>query len=91
VPGICGANGAAPVGSNGFEKSADMVLLAAGVRPVSELAVSAGVLGGLKNAIKVDRLMQTNVAHIYAAGDCVETWHRIVRKNTYLPLGNHVS
>jgi len=31
--------------------------------------------------------METNVPHIYAAGDCVETWHRLLRKYTYLPLG----
>jgi NADPH-dependent 2,4-dienoyl-CoA reductase/sulfur reductase-like enzyme len=31
--------------------------------------------------------MQTNVEGIYAAGDCVETWHRILRSYTWLPLG----
>jgi NADPH-dependent 2,4-dienoyl-CoA reductase/sulfur reductase-like enzyme len=27
------------------------------------------------------------VADIYAAGDCVETWHRILQRDEYLPLG----
>lgn len=31
--------------------------------------------------------MQTNVPDIYAAGDCGETWHRVLNQNTYLPLG----
>ena len=29
----------------------------------------------------------TNIPGIYAAGDCVETWHRLLNKPTYLPLG----
>ena len=31
--------------------------------------------------------METNIPDVYAAGDCAETRHRILRKNTYLPLG----
>lgn len=74
-------------GSNGFEKSADMVLVATGVRPNSELADSAGVHTGARGAIRVNTSMQTNMPDIYAAGDCVETWHRIFKQYKYLPLG----
>ena len=31
--------------------------------------------------------METNREDIYAAGDCVETWHRILGRSAYLPLG----
>ena len=31
--------------------------------------------------------METNIEDIYAAGDCVETWHNLIEKNMYLPLG----
>src|SRR5258708_34371775 len=31
--------------------------------------------------------METAVPDIYAAGDCVETWHRLLNAPTYLPLG----
>jgi NADPH-dependent 2,4-dienoyl-CoA reductase/sulfur reductase-like enzyme len=31
--------------------------------------------------------METNMPDVYAAGDCAETWHRIVQTNTYMPLG----
>jgi NADPH-dependent 2,4-dienoyl-CoA reductase/sulfur reductase-like enzyme len=31
--------------------------------------------------------METNMKDIYAAGDCVETWHGLTKKYTYLPLG----
>ena len=74
-------------GSNGFRKSADLVLMALGVRPSSGLAARAGILTGARGAIRVNREMATNLRDIYAAGDCVETWHRVARQNTYLPLG----
>ena len=75
------------VGSHGFAKSADLVIMATGVRPASELAAAAGIRTGLKDAIVVDRFMRTNLPDIYAAGDCVETWHRIFQEYKYLPLG----
>jgi NADPH-dependent 2,4-dienoyl-CoA reductase/sulfur reductase-like enzyme len=31
--------------------------------------------------------METNIPDVFAAGDCVETWHRLLAANTYLPLG----
>ncbi len=66
---------------------ADMVLVAAGSRPETNLAQGAGIALGQKGAIRVDRKMQTNLPHIYAAGDCAETYSRLTGKNTYLPLG----
>lgn len=74
-------------GSNGFRKGADLVLMAVGVRPSSELAARAGISTGARGAIRVNREMATNIPDIYAAGDCVETWHQITQKYTYLPLG----
>jgi NADPH-dependent 2,4-dienoyl-CoA reductase/sulfur reductase-like enzyme len=74
-------------GSNSFSAIGDMVLVAAGARPNSRLALPAGVETGLKGAIRVDRSMRTNVPHIFAAGDCVETWHRLLDRYTYMPLG----
>lgn len=74
-------------GTNGFEQSADLVLVAAGVKPASQLAAKAGISTGQKGAIQVDASMQTNISGIYAAGDCVETWHRVLQQYKYLPLG----
>ena len=42
---------------------------------------------GVRNAIRVSCAMETDVPDIYAAGDCVETWHRLLNQPTYLPLG----
>ena len=67
-------------------KQADMVLVVVGVRPDTSLAASAGTTLGVRGAIAVDRGMRTNLPDVYAAGDCVVTWHRLLGE-TYLPLG----
>ncbi len=74
-------------GSKGFIFKADLVLVAVGCRPSSTLASAAGIQTGLRGAIKVNRRMETNVPDIFAAGDCVETWHNLLKRYTYLPLG----
>jgi NADPH-dependent 2,4-dienoyl-CoA reductase/sulfur reductase-like enzyme len=74
-------------GPGDFTCPADMILVAVGARPETEIAVAAGVATGFKRALKVNRRMETNVPDIFAAGDCVETWHRITQSNAYLPLG----
>ena len=75
------------MGSPEFSTSADLVLVAVGVQPQTEIAQSAGIALGVHHAIRVTRAMETNVADIYAVGDCVETWHCLLRQPTYLPLG----
>ena len=74
-------------GSGGFARRVDLVLVVIGARPETRLGADAGVQTGLNGAFKVSRHMETNVTDIYAAGDCVETWHRITGRHTYLPLG----
>ena len=75
------------LGDHGFEEPADLVLVVVGVRPDVELARTAGVKLGERGAIRVDRAMRTNVPHVYAAGDCVQTWHHLTQQHTYMPLG----
>jgi NADPH-dependent 2,4-dienoyl-CoA reductase/sulfur reductase-like enzyme len=75
------------MGSQEFSTSADLVLVAVSVRPQTDVAQSARVALGGGHAIRVSRAMETNVTDIYAAGDCVETWHRLLNQPTYLPLG----
>ncbi len=74
-------------GSGGFAQDCEMVLVAVGVKPNTQLAVEAGVKPGAKGALLVNRRMETAISGIYAAGDCVETWHRLLHRYTYLPLG----
>jgi len=74
-------------GSPNFQVDADLVLVSVGVKPASALAVTAGVATGTQGAIQVNRRMETTIPGIYAAGDCVETWHRLLEQAVYLPLG----
>jgi len=75
-------------GSEGFRAQADMVLVATGVRPDVGLAVAAGIETGRWGAIRVNRAMETSAPGVYAAGDCVETYHRLLDRYDYLPLGS---
>jgi NADPH-dependent 2,4-dienoyl-CoA reductase/sulfur reductase-like enzyme len=74
-------------GTQDFRATADVVLVAVGVQPNSELGKAAGIVTGAKGALCVNRHMETNVDNVYAAGDCVETWHHLLNRYTYLPLG----
>ena len=64
----------------------DLVLVAIGLEPRTELARAAGVKLGATGAIAVDDGMQTNVANVWACGDCIEVPHVLRRKPVYAPL-----
>lgn len=66
---------------------ADVVLVAVGVEPAVDVAQTAGVALGASGAIAVDEQQRTNVTHVYAAGDCAEAYHRVLRKPAWVPLG----
>jgi NADPH-dependent 2,4-dienoyl-CoA reductase/sulfur reductase-like enzyme len=74
-------------GEPDFTGTADLVLVVVGVRPDTDLVVAAGVETGVRGALRVDRRMRTNLPDVLAAGDCVETWHRLLDRPAYLPLG----
>ncbi|MCL6563492.1 MAG: FAD-dependent oxidoreductase [Firmicutes bacterium] len=74
-------------GMEGARFPADVVVVVAGVEPDTALAKAAGVHTGVRGAIAVDPAMRTNLPHVFAAGDCVETYHRLLRRPIYLPLG----
>ncbi|WP_255946606.1 FAD-dependent oxidoreductase [Brucepastera parasyntrophica] len=73
--------------AGGEKLEADMVLLAAGVRPNTELTVGTGIKTGVTGAVKVDAYMRTTVPDIYAAGDVAESFSVITGKAVYRPLG----
>lgn len=75
------------LGDPDFVQEVGMVLVVVGVQPVTALANEAGLALGMKGAIPVSRAMATALPNIYAAGDCVETYHRLLAAPTYLPLG----
>jgi NADPH-dependent 2,4-dienoyl-CoA reductase/sulfur reductase-like enzyme len=74
-------------GDGDFERSADVVLVAVGVRPSAALGAAAGAATGANGALAVDRRMATSLPDMWAAGDCAETYHALLRRPAYLPLG----
>ncbi len=72
----------------GRRLGADVVLLAVGVRPNVDLARATGIALGTTGAIAVDDRMATNSGEVFAAGDCVESIHRLTGRPTWLPLGD---
>ncbi|HQP06953.1 MAG TPA: FAD-dependent oxidoreductase [Smithellaceae bacterium] len=68
--------------------SADLVIVAAGLAPETELAQAAGLERGETGALKVNAQMQTSDPAIYAGGDLVENVHIVTGKPCYIPLGS---
>ncbi|MFI7021796.1 FAD-dependent oxidoreductase [Micromonospora sp. NPDC049900] len=70
----------------------DVVVLGLGVRPNTALAEAAGMPLGPTGGIRVDRRMRVaEVPGVWAAGDCVETLHRVSGMPVHVPLGTHAN
>ncbi|MDP9843789.1 FAD-dependent oxidoreductase [Streptosporangium lutulentum] len=70
---------------------ADLVVLGLGTRPNSALAEAAGIPVGETSGIRTDRRMRTAVEGVWAAGDCVETFHLVSRRPVAIALGTHAN
>ncbi|RMD76187.1 MAG: NADH oxidase, partial [Chloroflexi bacterium] len=66
---------------------AEIVILAAGVKPNVGLVRETGIALGPTGAIAVDDHQRTNVPHVWAAGDVAEVYHRVTGKPAWIPLG----
>jgi len=69
-----------------LELEGDMVLVAVGVTPNSQLAEQAGLDIGPGKSIAVDRTLRTSDKDIYAAGDCADAFHVVTGARTWIPL-----
>jgi len=65
---------------------ADMVLIAMGVHPNSDIAADAGLELSVGNSIAVNKKLETSRSGIYAAGDCADAYHVVTRAKTWSPL-----
>ena len=65
---------------------ADMVVLAIGVSPDTQLAKEAGLELGIKGSIVVNDRMETSVSDIYAVGDAVQVKHFVTGQDVLLSL-----
>lgn len=74
--------------SSGQVYPADMVVISAGVKPVVDIAVDAGIKLGTTGAIKVNSRMETSVKDVYACGDCAEKINIVSNTPVWVPLGS---
>ncbi len=65
---------------------ADLVILALGVRPNSELAKAAGLELNIRGGIVVDKAFRTSQPDIYAVGDVIEVDMPLTGARTMIPL-----
>lgn len=70
------------------EVEADIVIMAVGVRPRSDLAKDAGLHVAPWGGIRVNNRLQTSDPDIYAAGDCIATNHLVTGKEAFAPFGS---
>ena len=70
---------------------ADLVVIGLGVRPNVDLARAAGIGVGEAGGIVVDDHLRTDTPHVWAAGDCVESHHRITGRPVVVALGTHAN
>ncbi|MGY1641712.1 FAD-dependent oxidoreductase [Geodermatophilus sp. SYSU D00703] len=81
----------AVVTASGKELPADLVVLGLGVRPAVRLAEEAGIPLGVSGGVAVDVRMHTPVEGVWAAGDCVESRHRLTGQPIVVALGTHAN
>lgn len=65
---------------------ADMVVLAIGVTPDTQLAKNAGLELGIKGSILVNERMETSAPNVYAIGDAVQVRHYVTGQDTLISL-----
>ena len=65
---------------------ADMVVLAIGVSPDTQLAKEAGLELGIKGSIVVNDRMETSIPGIYAVGDAVQVKHFVTGQDALISL-----
>lgn len=89
VASITGETGVESVHlSDGERLPADLVVLAVGVRPNTDLARQIGARLGPTGAVAVDHTMRTSVEGVYAVGDVAESYSAITGEPAWVPLGS---
>ncbi|MDK2820317.1 MAG: hypothetical protein PWP31_282 [Clostridia bacterium] len=71
---------------NGERISANIIILAIGVKPDTKLAKEAGLSIGEHGGIKVNERLQTSDPNIFAIGDAIEVKDFVTGANTLIPL-----
>jgi NADPH-dependent 2,4-dienoyl-CoA reductase/sulfur reductase-like enzyme len=72
---------------DGVEIATDLVVIATGVRPATELLIRAGARHLPDRAVVVDAGMRTSLPDVFAVGDCVALPHLVLGRSAWVPLG----
>jgi NADPH-dependent 2,4-dienoyl-CoA reductase/sulfur reductase-like enzyme len=65
----------------------DLVVIAVGVRPATDLLIQAGAGHLPDRSVVVDEGMRTSLPDVYAAGDAVALPHLVLGRPAWVPLG----
>ena len=68
------------------EYTANLVIVATGIRPNTEFLNDTGIEKIGNGAIVIDRYGRTNIPNVYSAGDCATVYHSVLDKNVYIAL-----
>jgi NADPH-dependent 2,4-dienoyl-CoA reductase/sulfur reductase-like enzyme len=72
---------------DGEEIPTDLVVIAVGVRPATDLLIQAGATHLPDGSVVVDAEMRTSVPDVFAAGDAVALPHLVLGRPAWIPLG----
>ncbi len=72
---------------DGDEVGTDLVVVATGVRPATDLLIRAGARHLADRSVVVDASMRTSLPDVFAAGDCVALPHLVLGRPAWVPLG----
>jgi len=70
------------------EEEADLILMAVGIGPNTDLARQMGLPLGRTGAVQVNFSQRTGREEVYAVGDCAESFHRVSGRWVNIPLGD---
>jgi NADPH-dependent 2,4-dienoyl-CoA reductase/sulfur reductase-like enzyme/rhodanese-related sulfurtransferase len=83
---VTGARVSAIQTESGESIETDLVVLAMGVRPLTKLAQTAGLVVGASGGIAVDEALRTSDPDVYAVGDATEVTQGVADFVTRIPL-----
>ncbi len=64
----------------------DLVQISVGVEPATQIFRKKNLKMLHNGAILTDEYMRTSISDVYAAGDCIASYHKLMKKYVYLPL-----
>lgn len=88
---ILGDEKVTQVRTNKQTHKTDLLIVATGVRPNTTFLEKTDVRLAENGAVDVNDRLETNVENVYAAGDCALQYHRLTKRNDYIPLGTHAN